>query len=319
MKIRNVSQIAMAAVMLGGGAFAVPAYAETAAVDGAATTSDTVAAPVMQGSGDDADSWTGFYIGGNIGASAADDSLVSFTNFCGGIATFTLSASNVATVSPCFFAQSSVSLVNTAGQQTSKPTSFTGGLQAGYAFQSGNFVGGIEADFNLARRNETVSAGANFTNVTPQYAFRVTQSVETDWQSTLRARAGFTTGKLLVYGTGGLALTNLKYQMNYEDFPPTPPINAVQIKGSDSIRIDKTSLGWTVGGGAEYRVNKKWSINAGYLYTEFSENGASDGLSIATINSSGGVNGTTAVPNQIIASAIKLRSHSVRVGLNLRF
>ncbi len=279
---------------------------------------ETKAAPVKRQSAD-SDSWKGFYIGGNVGGTTSNHSLVTSTTFCGGIANFTLSAANVATVTPCFFAQSSVDLVNRAGNREAKPKGFTGGAQAGYNFQSGNFVAGVEVDFNSARQNQTVSGRENFTNVNPQYPFQVTQTIKTDWLMTVRPRAGFTAGKALIYGTGGLAVTNINYQMNYEDFPPNPPVNAVQIKGTASNAIKETKAGWTAGAGAEFKIGDKWSVKGEYLYTQFNANGTTNNLSIATINSGGTSNGSTTIPNQIFTSDVKLKSHNFRFGFNYRF
>lgn len=279
---------------------------------------ETKATPVKRQSAD-SDSWKGFYIGGNVGGTVANHSLVTSTTFCGGIANFTLSAANVATVTPCFFAQSSVDLVNRAGNREAKPKGFTGGVQAGYNFQAGKFVAGVEADFNSARQNQTVSGRDNFTNVNPQYPFQVTQTIKTDWLMTVRPRAGFTAGKALIYGTGGLAVTNVNYQLNYEDFPPTPPVNAVQIKGSASKTIKETKAGWTAGAGAEFKINDNWSVKGEYLYTQFNANGTTNNFSIATINSGGTSNGSTAIPNQILTSDVKLKSHNFRFGFNYRF
>lgn len=279
---------------------------------------ETKAAPVKRQSAD-SDSWKGFYIGGNVGGTTSNHSLVTSTTFCGGIANFTLSATNVATVTPCFFAQSSVDLVNRAGNREAKPKGFTGGVQAGYNFQSGNFVAGVEVDFNSARQNQTVSGRDNFTNTTPQYPFQVTQTIKTDWLMTVRPRAGFTAGKALIYGTGGLAVTNVDYLMNYEDFPATPPVNAVQIKGSASKTIKETKAGWTAGAGAEFKISNRWSVKGEYLYTQFNLSETTNNLSIATINSGGTSNGSTAIPNQILSSDVKLKLHKFRLGFNYRF
>lgn len=214
------------------------------------------------------DSWKGFYIGGNIGGTTSNHSLVTSTTFCGGFSESVVG--NVfTTTNGCYFAQSSVDLVNRAGNQEAKPKGFTGGVQAGYNFQAGKFVAGVEADFNTARQNQTVSGRETFTNITPGFPFQITQTIKTDWLMTVRPRAGFTAGKALIYGTGGLAVTNLNYQMNYEDFPANPPVFFVISKGTASKTIKETKAGWTAGGGAEFKISDNWSVKGEYLYTQF--------------------------------------------------
>lgn len=282
-------------------------------------TEEKMAAPAKRQSGS-SDSWKGFYIGGNVGGTVANHSLVTSTTFCGG---FNLTVPVNAFVSPangCFFAQSSVDLVNRAGNQDVKPKEFTGGMQTGYNFQAGKFVVGVEADFNSARQNQTVIVRDNYTNVTPQYPFQVSQTIKTDWLMTVRPRAGFTAGKALIYGTGGLAVTNINYQMNFEDFPPTPPLFSINGKAVSSNTIKETKAGWTAGAGAEFKISDKWSVKGEYLYTQFNAGGVSNNVVVTTINSSGGVNGTpTTVANQTLTNNVKLKSNNFRFGINYRF
>lgn len=266
-------------------------------------TEETKTAPVKRQSAD-SDSWKGFYIGGNVGGTVANHSLVTSTAFCGGF-----------NVNNCYFAQSSVDLINRTGNQEAKPKGFTGGVQAGYNFQSGNFVAGVEADFNSARQNQTVSGRDNYTNVTPQYPFQVTQTIKTDWLMTVRPRAGWTAGKALIYGTGGLAVTNVNYQLNFEDFPP-----ANFSKATASKTIKETKAGWTAGAGAEFKVSDKWSVKGEYLYTQFNTSGTTNNGSFVFLNSSGVPTGTPVlVPNQVFTSNVKLKSNNFRFGFNYRF
>ncbi len=231
---------------------------------------ETKAAPVKRQSAD-SDSWKGFYIGGNVGGTVANHSLVTSTAFCGGF-----------NINGCYFAQSSVDLINRVGNQEAKPKGFTGGVQGGYNFQSGNFVAGFEVDFNSARQNQTVSGRDTYTNITPGYPFQVTQTIKTDWLMTVRPRAGFTAGKALIYGTGGLAVTNINYQMNFEDFP-----NPTFTKATASNTIKETKAGWTAGAGAEFKVSDNWSVKGEYLYTQFNTSGTSNNGSFVGTNSSG--------------------------------
>src|SRR5215467_3067836 len=107
--------------------------------------------------------WTGFYFGGNIGGAWSDIALTD----------------NVIGVS-----------WNPGG------TGFIGGLQAGYNLQAGNFLYGIEGDFDWSTfRGATVPISTSFG--------LVQASASKDWMSTLAARVGITSDRWLVYGKFG--------------------------------------------------------------------------------------------------------------------
>ncbi len=204
--------------------------------------------------------WGGFYIGGNLGLNAANNSMVTSTEFCGGFG-----------VNDCYFAQSSVDLVNKAGKKEAKGSGFTGGLQVGYLFQKNKLVAGIEADYNIAKQNETVSSRETYTNITPGYQFELKQTIKSDWLMTIRPKIGYATGKAFIYATGGLAFTSINYQMNFEDFP-----NPFQSKSTFSNAVKQTKTGWTAGAGAEFKVSNNWSVKGEYLYTQFNTTGTTN-------------------------------------------
>ena len=105
---------------------------------------------------------------------------------------------------------------------TRGPTrSFIGGGQVGYNWQSSNFVYGLEADFQVMRNRDTLSGqlleftpGVLPTGSDTRNTF-ATYFMERQWQATLRGRFGYTFDRLLVYATGGLAVTSLKTGGNY--------------------------------------------------------------------------------------------------------
>lgn len=302
MILSYASQFGRAAIVVAGIAFSVPSLAQSNA--GSA----------------DTESWDGFYAGVTVGADFADADLNSSTTFCGGFNLTIPSNAFVAGPNGCYFAQSSVDLVNAAGNQSVSSTEWSGGVLAGYNWQSGNFVAGAEVDFARHRRNETVSAGANYTNVNPTYPFVVGQSIDTDWLVTARVRAGVTTGRALFYVTGGMAVTRVNYQMTFADSPPTPPLFSINSRGSASSSILDTEIGWAAGAGAEFKINDRWSITANYLHTDFDAAAMANNFTVVTVNSAGGINGSpTVVPNQTFTNRVNLSSDSVRIGVNYRF
>ena len=66
-----------------------------------------------------------------------------------------------------------------------KPSGFVGGVQAGYNFQNGPWVFGVEGDIQAAGADDTF-APWKFSN---------------PWFGTLRGRAGYAFSNMLVYGT----------------------------------------------------------------------------------------------------------------------
>ena len=105
--------------------------------------------------------------------------------------------------------------------QSRAGVSFIGGGQAGYNFQSGNIVYGVEVDAQVLRSRDTLNG--QFLEFTPgllptanitRNTF-ATYSIERHWQATFRGRFGYAWDRLLVYATGGLAFTSLKTGGNY--------------------------------------------------------------------------------------------------------
>src|SRR6266508_297190 len=145
-------------------------------------------------------SWTGFYVGVNAG---------------GTWGTFDPATSTV--FDPIgYFAASSVPAVNAVGIQSIKPAAFTGGVQAGFNWQTGNVVFGAEVDFNSFH----LSGSATGTGVYPCCApatFTVTSAAHTDWLFTARPRIGIASNNWLFYATGGLAVTNLNGSFTFTD------------------------------------------------------------------------------------------------------
>ena len=75
-----------------------------------------------------------------------------------------------------------------------KPSGFVGGAQAGYNFQQGQWVFGVEGDIQATGAEDTF-APWKFSN---------------PWFGTVRGRAGYALNNILFYGTGGLAFGDLR-------------------------------------------------------------------------------------------------------------
>src|SRR6202045_1662225 len=126
-----------------------------------------------------------------------------------------------------------------------KPSGFEGGAQAGYNFQPGPWVFGIEGDIEATGASDTF-APWKFSN---------------PWFGTLRGRAGYALNNILFYGTGGFA---------YGGGEGARP----GVSGSPS------AIGWTAGGGLEVGLTRRWTARAEYLHIDLgAQNYAITGLS----------------------------------------
>jgi outer membrane immunogenic protein len=119
-----------------------------------------------------------------------------------------------------------------------------GGIYAGYNFQQGNFVYGIDGDIE--------ASGVDGDN--PNWPFGDNSTARIRWQGALRGRLGYAFSNNLLYASGGLALGDIKTE--YFDGPA---------KDSDST----VKSGWTIGAGFEHAFTPNWVARIDYRYTDF--------------------------------------------------
>jgi outer membrane immunogenic protein len=131
--------------------------------------------------------WTGFYIGGNLGwgwrDSNNDTVFLTGPGIPGGLEGGTLLFDN------------------------GNDGTFTGGGQIGYNYQIGSFVIGVEADIQGIDTNDSNAVflpGPGFAGTFVPGEFENAS----DWWGSVRARAGVAFDRVLVYATGGLAYTD---------------------------------------------------------------------------------------------------------------
>jgi outer membrane immunogenic protein len=180
------------------------------------------------------------------------------------------------------------------------------GLQIGALKQSGNLVYGLEADFgafNLSSSKGVTNFAYPVTPVPDFYTVRA--SVGADWLATARARVGWTTSNLLIYATGGLALSNLQVSNSFSDTAPSAGI------GSSSR--SETVTGWTLGGGLEMALGGNWSLKGEYLYVDLGS------VSTAGTINCGPGSFCAGVFTSPFATSADVSAHIARVGLNHRF
>ena len=211
----------------------------------------------------DTNSWTGFYAGinGGYGWNSGGNSIGyndSGAGFIGG----------------------------TDQSGAPQPQGGFGGGQIGYNFQTGSFVFGVETDF----QGGAISDRVNGLTVNGN-DFSSRESI--DWFGTMRGRIGYAFGRVLVYGTAGVAYGDVR-----ESAFVTNGINSV------SFGNTSTQVGWVAGGGLEYKITPTWSLKGEYQYID---------LGSQTLN---GIDTTGA---SVTATGPENSFSTVRLGLNYRF
>jgi outer membrane immunogenic protein len=216
-------------------------------------------------------SWTGCYGGVNAGYAWGKADVVTTSSFPGAVV-----AAIAATDSPSI-----------------NPSGFTGGVQVGCNYQAGAIVWGLEGDLEYFGLRRSVSTNT-FLPTGREYS--TANSVSSSWLATLRPRAGVAVGRALIYVTGGLAATNLRYDTTF-----------LSRGDLEVASIDTTKMGWTIGGGWEYAFDPNWSAKLEYLYMDFGH------ATTAGPETTGGVAVFT------LSHDVRLHSSLVRAGLNYRF
>jgi outer membrane immunogenic protein len=230
--------------------------------------------------------WTGWYVGLNAGGAwGRSDPGTTTVVGPGG-----------------YFVPSSPPAIAAAGAQGINSSGFTGGGQAGYNWQSGRVVFGLEADVGYLGLNGSASTFALYPCCAP-FGFTVNSSVRTDWTLTFRPRAGFTIDHWLVYATGGIAASHLTTNFGFVD--TTASI------ATESASIANTRAGWVAGGGAEYALQGPWSIRLEYLHVDL-------GTMSTTSTNMASLAPLHAYPTNVFGHSVNLRSEIVRFGVNYR-
>lgn len=133
------------------------------------------------------------------------------------------------------------------------------GPQAGYNFQTGNFVLGFETDASFGNVDDHVNDGNYLKYDGDLKAF-----------GTIRGRLGYAYGDLLPYITAGVAWARVEQGSSCPPGAP-PQFSVCGITGAYNVKSTETFWGWTVGGGVEWAIDQSWSLKAEALLTDFDD------------------------------------------------
>ena len=157
--------------------------------------------------------WSGLYVGAHIGGAWSNS---------------TLTNGNIGTS------------WNTGG------TGFIGGFQTGYNLQAGNFLYGVEGDFDWTTFAGTIGPVTTALGILQAAASK-------NWISTVAARFGITSDRLLVYSKIGGGWTQSRAALSV-------------VNGGTIWTGSHTGGGWLVGAGMEYAFASNWTAKLEYNY-----------------------------------------------------
>jgi outer membrane immunogenic protein len=161
----------------------------------------------------------------------------------------------------------------------------SGGLaggQIGANYQAGSWVFGVEADASWADLTGNTACASGIVGVAANCRAKV------DALGTFAGRLGFALDRVLLYGKGGIAFANDKYELN--------SIAAYQ--------SNETRWGWMAGAGIEYSFTDNWSAKFEYNYLDFGTRA---------------VRFTDTTGTLVLDTNIRERIHVAKAGINYRF
>ena len=208
--------------------------------------------------------WTGFYLGGNVGSGLGRNTSSLNVGGIGGVTdTFNLA-----------------------------PDGFVGGGQIGYNWQAGNFVYGLEADYQASSQRDNKTCVLTCSPLLgAAYDARIGSF------GTARGRIGYSVGSTLFYATGGYAYGTTRTDVT---------TNTVGLLATTRVRSNRD--GYAVGGGIETPFTflglfgPQWTSKTEYLYVNL---GRSTDTFLA--------NGVT------FTNSTKVNEHVFRTGINYHF
>jgi outer membrane immunogenic protein len=191
-----------------------------------------------------ASNWTGFYVGGNGGYGWANSDVTEtpFQSFA----------------TPIFVVPGFTGSTRLQGALF--------GAQAGYNWQTGAWVLGIEGDFDGSGMSKTgfgvgqdplLGSGGTAT-------VGLSANSQVQWLATLRGRLGYSWGSRMLYATGGGAWQSLR-----TDVMLSTDTSAGVFSQSGVASNTSTRSGYAVGVGWEWMITNNWLARVEYLHYGF--------------------------------------------------
>jgi outer membrane immunogenic protein len=268
--------------------------------------------------------WSGLYGGGNLGGAFGGSDFLSALN--SGVP-FIEGQGYPGVPNPA-----TPGIIAAYSSNSADVRSFTGGLQTGYNFRSGGWVFGAEVDVNFlnAKGSKTTSAfGTVASQIPTPTLYTFVNEIDANYIVSARPRVGVLVGGGLLYATGGVAVTTLKYDHSFRGTGGF--FNGIFENASAS----ETKVGWTAGGGYELPIGSNVSLRAEYLFSDFGSV-STEGNKIFPLgfqdipavpdvacgvdtHQGAGFGVAGATPRQCFDHKANLFLHTIRLGLNFKF
>jgi opacity protein-like surface antigen len=164
------------------------------------------------------------------------------------------------------------------------------GPTIGIDWQMGNLLIGAEMDGQLTNQLTNVQLCPGSQCSAALFSFQE----KLPWIATTRARVGLAAARFLVYGTGGLAVQQIKSEARLALSGPGAAQN-----------FTDTELGWVAGGGIEFAFLDHWTAKLEYLHVQTGS--ATDLLPAAGL------------PHPLVGISTRISEDIVRTGVAFRF
>jgi outer membrane immunogenic protein len=228
-------------------------------------------------------SWSGFYIGGNLGYVSQND-LSGLSNF-----------------------SQPAAVTNTPLSNTASSNGFIGGFQLGYNWQfAPRWVVGVEGDWDWTDTSNgfcrTTDAGPPCTDAGRGF---LNINEKTNWLASARARLGWTwNNDVLIYGTAGGAWGQVDTTLQASCAVAGCGNNATA--NITTASFSNTASGWVAGAGVEGRISRNWSAKAEWLHYD-----------LGTLTTA--FTAPAAVGSYGVSYSRNLTYETIRFGLNYKF
>jgi outer membrane immunogenic protein len=182
-------------------------------------------------------SWSGCYVGANVGGAWAHQSANTLNP--------TINAAEFQ--APDFVTLNGAHVI--------------GGGQIGCNYEFNSVVAGFEGDFSGTHLSSTAIGPNNFPGGAPVGTGSITFSRTVDWLASIRGRLGYAVvPNVLLYATGGGAWARASY-FGFDVFSTCP--------NCGTASFGATRFGWVAGGGVEWEVWNNVILRAEYLHYSF--------------------------------------------------
>ena len=227
-------------------------------------------------------SWTGCYVGGNGGGLWSQEEW--FENFG-------------------FFAPIGTSF------GTHNANGGLGGLQGGCNYQAGNWVFGIQGDYDWASATASNTFAVGAFGLAP-FVSTITDTTKVNSLASVTGRVGYAWGRFLGYVKGGGAWVKNDYTLQAAFVGPGFPLVGTGTVGS----VSNTRGGWTVGVGGEYAFLDWLTGFVEYDYYGFSSQSTNFTCTVgpACVTAAG-------LPLTTLPINVKQNINVFKVGVNLKF